>query len=415
MSIRDDLNTLPIDYLLSEYRIKRIIGSGGFGITYYAEDINLNKPVAIKEYLPNEFAVRTDKTTVKPKSSADRDDYQWGLERFLDEARTLARFKHPHLNEVYRFFKDNGTAYLVLEYIDGETLADLLKRERKVNADCLYRLLRELLSGLAIIHEAGFIHRDIKPPNIMLRKDGSAVLLDFGAARQAAGRRSRKLTLLFTRGYAPIEQYEQHADAVGPWTDLYALGMVAYRCISGLRGNQLLDAIARDRLQRKGEEANDMPSAVKVGNDQYDIALLQAIDWAIKVNEQERPQSAAEMISTFAVFRQGEQGQPQHSVEASNGQIPLHLAAQENAIKTATLLIANGEDMDAQDSAGCTPLHLAAQENAINTAALLIERGADLSARNNDGDTPLDVAIASKSDAVVQALYAAAENVTRRV
>ena len=282
----DHLHALPIGHQLGEeYRIERVLGSGGFGITYYAWERHLNKPVAIKEYLPNEFALRTDTTTVRPKSTSDAADYQWGLERFLDEARTLARFDHPHLNKVYRFFEANSTAYMVLEYIEGETLSELLRRESGLEQARLRRLLEELLSGLEEVHGAGFVHRDVKPGNIMLRTDGTAVLLDFGAARQAVGQRSKSITSILTPGYAPIEQYAQKMDDVGPWSDLYALGMVAYRCISGLKDGELLDAVSRASLVRKGEQGGDLTPAAIAGKGRYDQPLLEAIDWAIKVNE----------------------------------------------------------------------------------------------------------------------------------
>ena len=157
--------------------------------------------VAIKEYLPGEFAARTEASTVVPKANTDAEDYHWGLTRFLDEARTLARFKHPHLNQVYRFFESNGTAYMVLEYINGETLADRLSREPYLEEAALQRLLDEVLSGLEVMHEAGYVHRDIKPGNLMLREeDGSAVVLDFGTARQAVGQRSKPITSILTPG-----------------------------------------------------------------------------------------------------------------------------------------------------------------------------------------------------------------------
>ena len=291
----DHLHALPAGHRLGEYRIEYVLGSGGFGITYYAWDTNLDKPVAVKEYLPNEFALRTDATTVRPKSASDEGDYQWGLERFLDEARTLARFKHPHLNEVYRFFEANGTAYIVLDYIEGETLSQLLKREGRLDETILGRLMEEMLSGLEEVHGAGFVHRDIKPGNIILRKDGSSVLLDFGAARQAVGQRSKSITSILTPGYAPIEQYAQKAEDIGAWSDLYALGMVAYRCISGLGEGELPDAVTRARFERKGEQDKDLKPALEVGRGRYSESLLKAVDWAIKVDERERPQSVAEI------------------------------------------------------------------------------------------------------------------------
>ena len=229
-------------------------------------------------------------STVVPQSSTDAQDYHWGLNRFLDEARTLARFDHPHLNKVYRFFESNGTAYMVLEYVEGETLADRLSRERQLPEESLQRLLDEVLSGLEVMHDAGYVHRDIKPGNLMLREeDGSAVVLDFGAARQAVGQRSKAITSILTPGYAPIEQYDSKADDVGPWSDIYALGMVAYRCISGISDSELPDAVTRGRTQRKGQV--DLIPATEAGKGQYNARLLEAIDWAIEVDEEDRPQT----------------------------------------------------------------------------------------------------------------------------
>ena len=291
MSI-DHIHALPPGTRFEEYRLDAVLGAGGFGITYRAYDANLNVYVAIKEYLPGEFATRTEASTVVPKSSTDAQDYQWGLSRFLDEARTLARFNHPHLNRVHRFFEANGTAYMVLEYIEGETLAARLGREPRLPEDALLRLLEEVLSGLAVIHEAGYVHRDIKPGNLMLRaEDGSAVVLDFGAARQAVGQRSKSITSILTPGYAPIEQYDSKAEDVGPWSDIYALGMVAYKCISGTGDGELPDAVTRGRTQRKG--GADLASAAEAGKGRYSKALLEAVDWAIEVDEEARPQEVA--------------------------------------------------------------------------------------------------------------------------
>ena len=295
----DHIHALPPGTRFEEYRLDEVLGAGGFGITYRAYDGNLDKYVAIKEYLPSEFAARTETSTVVPHSSADVQDYQWGLTRFLDEARTLARFDHPHLNKVHRFFEGNGTAYMVLEYIHGETLAGRLGREPRLSEDTLTRLLEEMLSGLDVVHDAGYVHRDIKPGNLMLRaEDGGAVLLDFGAARQAVGRRSQRLTTILTPGYAPIEQYDSKADDVGPWSDIYALGMVAYRCIIGAGDGELPDAVTRAREQRKG--VSDLRSAVEAGRGRYDPKLLAAIDWAIEVDEESRPQGVNEWLKALA-------------------------------------------------------------------------------------------------------------------
>ncbi len=427
--MNDHLHALPAGHRLGGYRIEGVLGSGGFGITYYARDIDIGKPVAIKEYLPNEFALRTDETTVKPKSTADQDSYQWGLERFLEEARALARFTHPHINEVYRFFEDNGTAYIVLGYIEGETLSQLLKRENQLEANRLRRLLEELLSGLEEVHGAGFVHRDIKPSNIMLRENGAAVLLDFGAARQAVGRRSKSITSILTPGYAPIEQYSSKGDDIGPWTDLYALGMVAYRCISGIADGELLDAVERARLERKGGQSKDLTPAVELGKGRYDIALLKAVEWAIRVDEEQRPQNVAAMrealeggdepgavaataaqssealddvaqsLPKSAEDTAGSKKKPappkrQNMKQARrDGSTPLHAAALENARDTALLLISRGADVQAKSKDGYTPLHYAAGQNARDTALLLISHGADVQAKDEDDYTPLHHAV----------------------
>ena len=292
------INALRAETRLDDYQVREVLGQGGFGITYLANDTKLNRVVALKEYLPRDFAARTAGSTVVPNSSADAADYRWGLERFLDEARTLARFDHPHLNKVHRFFEANGTAYLVLEYIDGQTLSHLLTKYPTLPATHLQRIIREVLSGLVEVHQAGYIHRDIKPSNIMLRSDGSTVLLDFGAARQAVGQRSKSITSILTPGYAPLEQYDTKAEDVGPWSDLYALGMVAYRCVSGLRDADLPDAVTRSRNQRKG--VPDLAPAAEVGKGSYDERFLQAIDWAIRVNEEDRPQTLTAWRETLS-------------------------------------------------------------------------------------------------------------------
>lgn len=293
-------HALPEGFQLMEYRIDGILGTGGFGITYLGWDANLNKQVAIKEYLPGEYAVRLEGQTVAPKSTEDEDDYAWGLDRFLDEARALARFDHPNINRVLRFFEANNTAYLVLEYVEGRTLAKILKSGHSFSEAELTDMLGAMLSGLAVVHRAGYVHRDIKPANIMVRPDGQPVLLDFGAARQAIGRKTQSITTVLTPGYAPIEQYDQQADDIGPWTDIYALGMVFYRCVSGISDGELVDAVARARMQRKGEDP--LTPAVIVAQNRYSNALLEAIDWAVAVNEEDRPQDVGALAGSLPAF-----------------------------------------------------------------------------------------------------------------
>ena len=300
MSNQDHAYALPVGFMLEEYRLGEVLGSGGFGITYYAWDTHLDKAVAIKEYLPNEFAVRYEDTTVAPKSSSDAATYEWGLRRFLEEAQVLAGFDHPNINKVYRRLEAHGTAYMVLEYLPGESLSARLKRTGRLLPEEVWRLFNDILSGLSEVHRQGYVHRDIKPGNIMFREDGGAVLLDFGAARQAVGQRSRSITSILTPFYAPIEQYDQKGDDVGPWSDFYALGVVAYRCVTGVGEGELLDAVARARVVSRGELEQDLRPVVALAEGGYDRRLLEAIDWCMRVDERKRPRGVVDLEAALA-------------------------------------------------------------------------------------------------------------------
>ena len=228
MSTEDHKQALPGGFHLSSYRVVRVLGAGGFGVTYLCEHAGLGVQVAVKEYLPNEIAVR-DGTAVHPKSAGDREGFEWGLSRFLDEARTLARFEHPNVVRVRDCFEANNTAYIVMDYEDGEPLDRLLQRLGTLTEAQLKRVVLPVADGLRQVHAAGFLHRDVKPSNIFVRRsDESPVLLDFGSARQALGRKSRSVTAIASAGYSPPEQYEKDG-AHGAWTDIYALGPVLSR------------------------------------------------------------------------------------------------------------------------------------------------------------------------------------------
>ena len=225
-------DVLPPGARIEEFEIERELQAGGFGVTYLARDRSLGRRVAIKEYLPREWGGRRADGSVGPRSSSHAKDYQWGLTRFLEEARTLARLDHPRIVRVHRVIEAWGTAYMVMEYVEGRNLEEALKAEGPWPEARVRALLEALLPGVALVHAAGLIHRDVKPANVMLRADGTPVLIDFGAARYAAGAHSHSLTSVLTPGYAPFEQY-QTGGKQGAWTDVYALGAVAYRALSG--------------------------------------------------------------------------------------------------------------------------------------------------------------------------------------
>ncbi|MBV9189113.1 MAG: serine/threonine protein kinase, partial [Betaproteobacteria bacterium] len=236
-------DALAAQHKLHWYVIERVLGQGGFGITYLARDTNLDQEVAIKEYLPVEVATRRPDATVSARTGEHEERYRWGLERFIREARTLARFDHPNIVRVLSVFELNGTAYMVMRFEEGETLAATLERKHALSEADLMRVLTPILDGLELVHNAGFIHRDIKPDNIHIRSDGSPVLLDFGSARYALGH-SRTVTILVAPGYAPFEQYYSSGENQGPWTDIYSLGATCYRAIAG---RAPMDAIARSK------------------------------------------------------------------------------------------------------------------------------------------------------------------------
>ncbi len=273
-------DALPKGHRVQEFELLSVLGVGGFGITYLAKDTLLDRTVAIKEYFPRDFAVRTEDHSVHPRSQPESEDYTWGLKRFRDEAKTLARLNHPCIIRIYKYFEAYGSGYIVMEYVEGETLGERLKHENIMSELRLMNILNPLVEGLEQVHAAGYLHRDITPKNILLRKDDTPVLIDFGAARQAIGARSRSVTAIVTPGYAPLEQYSTRGRQQGPWTDIYGLSAVAYRCITG--------ATPKDATERAQGEA--LISASELAEGQYAKGLLTAIDRGLNIKAEDRPQ-----------------------------------------------------------------------------------------------------------------------------
>jgi len=295
MSTKTHRNALQPDHRVLWYRIDRILGQGGFGMTYLAHDINLNQPVAIKEYLPLELAVREHDASVHPVSEGHSDHFKWGLERFITEAQTLAQFDHPNIVRVLSVFEANNTAYMVMRYEHGKSMQELLPRWGTMEEGPLMHIVMPLLGGLQYIHERGYIHRDIKPANIFVREEGSPVLIDFGSSRQALGQVTHTLTTLVSPGYAPFEQYHSKSNKQGPWTDIYGLGATLYRAISG---SQPMDAVGRSEgLLKQGTDP--YVAAREVAKSRYSSRFLDAIDHALCFNEEERPQTVEQWLDDF--------------------------------------------------------------------------------------------------------------------
>ena len=228
------LHMIPGTMLLNRYLVGKVIGYGGFGATYIAWDNTLQQRVAVKEYLPSEFATRSmGQTGITIFGGNKVQQFADGMAKFIDEAKRLAQFQNEDgIVRVYDSFEANNTAYIIMEYLDGETLTDFLNREGKLPIEKAVELMTPVIRSLESVHKAGIIHRDIAPDNIMITKDGKVKLIDFGAARYATTSHSRSLTVIIKPGYSPEEQYRSRGDQ-GPHTDVYALGAVLYRMVTG--------------------------------------------------------------------------------------------------------------------------------------------------------------------------------------
>lgn len=277
----DNLHALANGTVLDgDYKVLRVLGAGGFGITYLAEEISLARKVAVKEYFPGEFATRDGPTLIRSKSKTLQADYQWGLDRFISEAQTLAKFDHPNVARVLRYFRANNTGYMVLRFEEGMSFKAFLSRlGRTPTQGELDTIVRPLLNALDAIHAQDFLHRDIAPDNIVIRADGSPVLIDFGSARGEVAGHSHTVSALVKPGYSPFEQYAATGKNQGPWTDIYALGATLYHAVTGTRPT---DSPAR-------VTADDLVPAVAAAKGNYRQSFLVAIDHSMRLKVDERP------------------------------------------------------------------------------------------------------------------------------
>ena len=234
IEVENALHMYPGTVLHEKYVIGKVIGYGGFGVTYLAWDTVLQIKVAIKEYLPSEFSTRAMGQSQVTVFSGDKTiQFADGMGKFLDEAKRLAKFRNESgIVRIFDSFNENGTAYIVMEYLRGETLAERLEREHTIPVEEAIQMLMPIIESLDKVHEEGIIHRDIAPDNIFLTEDGEVKLIDFGAARYATTSRSRSLTVIIKPGYSPEEQYMSRGDQ-GPHTDVYSVGACLYRMVTG--------------------------------------------------------------------------------------------------------------------------------------------------------------------------------------
>ena len=277
------MSALTHGAVLGDYIVDKVLGAGGFGITYLAFHQATGEPFAIKEYFPRSAAVRDEGGSVWINEYKNESIFNRGLERFWEEAETLARFHHPNIVKVLQRIQANGTAYLILEYIEGLSLEQwAIEATARPSQSDLDSFLTVLLDALEAVHRAQLLHRDIAPRNILLR-DGMPVLIDFGSARVLDP--SRDMTTILTPGYAPYEQYPPPGQRQGAWTDIYGLAATVYRV---LMRKAPADAVTR-KLTNDGDY---VPLAGQFGRE-YRRQFLESLDWGLKLNAPERPQTVA--------------------------------------------------------------------------------------------------------------------------
>ncbi|MEO6895841.1 MAG: protein kinase [Caldimonas sp.] len=284
-------DALPAGTRFGEFEILRVLGVGGFGIVYLARDHSLERDVALKEYMPASLAARGAGPQITVRSNSFAETYAIGLRSFINEARLLARFDHPSLVKVYRFWEDNATAYMVMPYLQGTTLRDMRRAISHPPDEVWIRsVLMPILAALELLHREGVYHRDIAPDNILLPPDGPPVLLDFGAARRVISDRTQSLTAILKPSYAPIEQYAEMTQLrQGPWTDLYALGAVIHYLLFGVP-----PAPATARAVQDDVDAIEHRTVAGVSP-----RFMEAMSWMLAIRPNGRPQSVEQLRSVL--------------------------------------------------------------------------------------------------------------------
>src|SRR5436853_6489376 len=291
---------LPEGTRLDKYRIVRTLAAGGFSIVYLAHDDN-DVPVVIKEYLPAGLALRSDAAQPPKVAAADLPRFRYGMKSFFEEGRALAGLSHPNVVRVLNFFRANETVYLVMRYERGRSLQQhILGRKGLPDEIWVRSTFAQLLNGLREVHTNKLLHLDIKPANVFLRTDGSPLLIDFGAARQTLSAEGVTLPLTYTPGFAAPEQYAR-AGELGPWTDIYSVGATVYACFAGAAPQPAPERLVKDEL---------VP-ARRAWAERHSALLLDIVDWCLRLDHLERPQSVLALQKALL----GEKD-PEHKGEA---------------------------------------------------------------------------------------------------
>ncbi|MSP98594.1 MAG: serine/threonine protein kinase [Betaproteobacteria bacterium] len=280
MSTQQANQPLPEGYQLQNYRILRVLSSGGFSFVYLAHDEN-EIPLAIKEYLPATLALRSEGDVVAAVSDANLPIFRYGMKCFFEEGRALATLSHPNVVRVLNFFRANETVYMVMRYERGRTLQEHIHARRGPLSEAWIRsTVTQLLNGLREVHSRKLLHLDIKPANIYVRNDGSPLLIDFGAARQTLTAEGARLPPMYTPGFASPEHYAGREN-LGPWSDMYSIGAAMYACLATNEPQPADQRLLQDRVE----------PARKGWSGKYTNQLLDTIDWCMRLDHMERPQS----------------------------------------------------------------------------------------------------------------------------
>jgi serine/threonine protein kinase len=276
---------LPPDTVIGGYRVVRKLSSGGFGVVYLAVD-NEGQQVAIKEYLPSSLASRPPGELLPQVQPDKLSLYRLGLKSFFEEGRSLAQISHGSVVSVLNFFRENETVYMVMNYLEGETLQDFiitardLKKQKVFRESTIRSLFDEILRGLRIVHQHKMLHLDIKPANIFVTDDNRAVLIDFGAAREVLNKEGNFTRPMYTPGFAAPEMYRRDC-SMGPWTDVYAIGACIYATMQGYPPSDALQRLEKDRLSLASSRLRGI----------YSDNLIEVVAWCMALDPLSRPQS----------------------------------------------------------------------------------------------------------------------------
>lgn len=334
------IQALKPGYRLDEFEIRRTVGAGGFGIVYEAWDCSLSRTVALKEYMPASLASRAEGATVHVISDEHASVFSKGMSSFINEAKTLAQFDHPALLRVYRFWEQNGTAYMVMPYYRGCTLKDMVRNHPElINEGWLKRVLSSLLDVLTFLHDHGCFHRDIAPDNVFILENGNPVLLDFGAARKIIGEEEDIQTIILKPGYAPVEQYaEDGSMPQGAWTDIYALAAVTYFAMTGRAPPSSVTRAVQDPLEPLEKQA--LPG--------YSALFLRGLDQGLQVSPRLRPATTEDFRKALGVPPQGFYAQAatrQQTAATSTTENAQENPTLEDADKTRIFVYENNSEM----------------------------------------------------------------------